>query len=119
MGSVQNILTYVSVKQALKLIQQNIQNKKLAFRLENNKYYFLNDRTINKLAKGLMDEHAVVQYKDQVVSELHTSSNPSDVEWVEYLISVKVLELIEVETQKDKLNQVVDSLNITTQHNSI
>ena len=90
------------MRQALKLIQQNIQNKKLALKLENNKYYFLNDHTINKLSKGIIDVSAVVQYKDQVVSELHTSSNPSDVEWVEYLISVKVLELIEVKTQKDK-----------------
>ena len=63
-GSVRIILTYVSVKQALKFIQQNIQNKKLALKPENNKYYFLNDHTINKSMKGLIDENTVVQLKD-------------------------------------------------------
>ena len=85
-------LEKVSINQALKLIQQNVLDKKLAFVLEDNKYYFLNDHTINKLMKGLVDENAIVQYKDHV----------SDAEWVEYFDSVKTLKLIIVKAKTDK-----------------
>ena len=53
-------LTKVNVKQAVKLIQQNIDNKRLSFELDNGKMYMLTDYTINKLMKdGLFDENAV------------------------------------------------------------
>ena len=81
-------LEQVSINQALKLIQQNVQDKKLAFVLEDNKYYFLNDHTINKLMKGLVDENAIVQYKDQVKGPIQQTKD-SDDEWVEYVDSVK------------------------------
>ena len=85
-------LEKVSVNQALKLIQQNVQNKKLAFVLEDNKYYFLNDHTINKLMKGLVDENAIVQYKDQVKGGDAVQNSPhSDAEWVNYFITVNTL----------------------------
>ena len=59
-------LEKVSLNQALKLTQQNVQDQKLAFVFEDNKYYFLNDHTMNKLMKGLVDENAIVQNKEQV-----------------------------------------------------
>ena len=40
------------------MIQQNIDDKKLAIELPNNKLYMLNDNTIDKLSKGLLDENA-------------------------------------------------------------
>lgn len=52
-------LTKVNVKQVVKLIQQNIDNKKLSFELNDGKLYMLNDNTINKLTKGLIDENAI------------------------------------------------------------
>ena len=94
-------LEKVSINQALKLIQQNVQNKKLAFVLEDNKYYFLNDHTINKLMKGLVDENAIVQYKDQVKGPIQQTKD-SDAEWVEYFDSVKTLKLIIVKAKTDK-----------------
>ena len=101
MGSVHIILAYVSVKQALKLIQQNIQNKKLALKLGNNKYYFLNDHTINKLMEGLIDENAVVHFKDQVVGG-DVEGGVGDAEFVEYFTTIKTLELIALKPPKDK-----------------
>ena len=56
--SVKIDLTKISIKQAVKLIQQNIDDKKLAIELPNNKLYMLNDNTIDKLSKGLLDENA-------------------------------------------------------------
>ena len=94
-------LEKVSINQALKLIQQNVLDKKLAFVLEDNKYYFLNDHTINKLMKGLVDENAIVQYKDQVKGPIQQTKD-SDAEWVEYFDSVKTLKLIIVKAKTDK-----------------
>ena len=56
--SVKIDLTKISIKQGIKLIQQNIDDKKLAIELPNNKLYMLNDNTIDKLSKGLLDENA-------------------------------------------------------------
>ena len=89
------------MKQALKFIQQNIQNKKLALKLENNKYYFLNDHAINKFMKGHIDENAVVQLKDQVVGG-DVEGGVSDAEFVEYFTTIKTLELIVLKPPKDK-----------------
>ena len=94
-------LQHLSVKQAIKLIQQNIQDKKLAFKLENNKYYFLNDHTLDKMMKGLIDENAVVQNKVADVGGL-VQTSVSDGEFVSYFTDVKSLELIVVNTKKDK-----------------
>ena len=92
-------LQHISVKQAIKLIQQNIQDKKLAFKLENNKYYFLNDHTLDKLTKGLIDENAEVQHK---VGGDFVQTSVSDAEYVSHFTDVKSLELIVVNTKKDK-----------------
>ena len=94
-------LQHISVKQAIKLIQQNIQDKKLAFKLENNKYYFLNDHTLDKLMKGLIDENAVVQHKVDGGDDL-VQTSVSDAEYASYFTDVKSLELIVVNTKKDK-----------------
>ena len=51
-------LTKVNVQQAIKLIQQNVNNKKLAFELNDGKIYMLNDSTMSKLMKGLIDENS-------------------------------------------------------------
>ena len=101
MEEVEVNLERVSINQALKLIQQNVQDKKLAFVLEDNKCYFLNDHTINKLMKGLVDENAIVQYKDQVKGPIQQTKD-SDAEWVEYFDSVKTLKLIIVKAKTDK-----------------
>ena len=70
---------------------------------EDNKYYFLNDHTINKLMKGLVDENAIVQYKDQVKGGDAVQNSPhSDAEWVNYFITVKTLKLIIVKAKTDK-----------------
>ena len=73
------------------LASANVQDKKLAFVLEDNKHYFLKDHTINKLMKGLVDENAIVQYKDQVKGPIQQTKD-SDAEWVEYVDSVQNFE---------------------------
>ena len=69
--------------------------KELAFKLDNDKYYFLNDHTINKLMKGLTDENAVVQYKGQEAGE-NVQTHASDAEYVTNIVSVKMLKLVVV-----------------------
>ena len=51
-------LTKVNVQQAIKLIQQNVNNKKLAFELNDGKIYMLSDSTMSKLMRGLIDENS-------------------------------------------------------------
>ena len=52
MGVSLNLQT-ISIKEALKLILNIVLDRKLAFKLAGDKYYFLNDHTINKVIKGL------------------------------------------------------------------
>ena len=93
-------LQHISVKQAIKLIQQNIQDKKLAFKLENNEYDFLNDHTLGKLMKGLIDENVVVQNKVADTGGDYVQTSVSDAEYVEHFTEVEYLELIVVNTKK-------------------
>ena len=51
--------------------------------------------------KGLIDENAVVQLKDQVVGG-DVEGGVSDAEFVEYFTTVKTLELIALKPPKDK-----------------
>ena len=71
---------------------------KIAFKHDNDKYYSLNDYTINKLMKGIIDENAVVQYRGQEAGE-NVQTNASDAEYVSHLDSVK-----QVETCNSKYN---------------
>ena len=68
--------------------------------------------------KGLVDENAIVQYKDQVKGPIQQTKY-SDAEWVEYFDSVKTLKLVISKAKQIKLNQVVVSSSITTQLNTI
>ena len=90
----------MTVKQAITLIQLNVQGKKLAFKLDNDKYYFLNDYTINKLMKGLIYENAVVEYKGLEAGD-NSQPRPSDAEWVSYVQSSKMLKLVMVNTKQN------------------
>ena len=95
------LIEKINVKQARKLIQLDVQGKKFAFKLDNGKYYFLNDYAINKLMKGRIDENAVVQYKGQEAGEnLQTSA--SDAEYVSNIVPVKMLKLVIVNTKRNK-----------------
>jgi hypothetical protein len=106
------------VKQSVTLIQLNVQGKKLAFKLDNDKYYVLNDYTINTLMTGLIDENAVVEYKVQEAGEkVHT--NASDAEYVANIQSVKMLKLVIVNTKQNKTNRAAGSLSIIILPNSI
>ena len=87
-------LEKVSINQALKLIQKNVLDKKLAFVLEDNKYYFLNDHTINKLMKGLVDENAIVQYKDQVKGPIQQTKDSDADKDIKPLKSPPGLEIV-------------------------
>ena len=75
--------------------------EKIAVKLDNNKYYFLNDYRINKLMKGLIDENAVVEYKGQEAGE-KVQTNASDAEYVANIQSVKMLTLVIVNTKQNK-----------------
>ena len=90
-----------TVKQAATLIQSNVQGQKLAFKFDNNEYYFLSDYTITKLMKGFIDENAVVQYNGQEACE-NVQTGSSDAEYVANIVSVKMLELVIVNTRQNK-----------------
>ena len=47
-------LSKVNIKQAAKLIQQNVNDRNLALELETGKLYVLNANTLSKLMKGLI-----------------------------------------------------------------
>ena len=94
-------LERMRVKQAITLIHLNVQGKKLVFKLDSDRYYFLNQHTINKLMKGLIDENAVVQYKGQEDGE-HVQTNASDAEYVSNIKSMKMLKLVIVNTKQNK-----------------
>ena len=94
-------LNKINVKDAVKLIKEYVLDKKLALRLENDKYYFLNDHTMNKLMTGLVDENAVFKYQD-VVSGGHAEGTNSDAHFVEYFTKIKTLELLIVKSNKTK-----------------
>ena len=56
---------------------------------------------MNKLMSGLIDENAIMKYKD-VVSGGYVEGTVSDAEFVELFSKVKTLELVVVNTKKDK-----------------
>ena len=91
----------MTVKQAITLIPFNFQGNKLAFKIDNNKYHFLNDYTINKLMEGLIDENAAVEYKGLEAGD-NAQPKPSDAEYVSYIRSAKMLKLVIVNTKQNK-----------------
>ena len=99
--SVEIDLKKINIKQAVRLVKQNINDKKLAIELDNNKLYMLNDNTMNKLEKGLIDSNAVTGSTTVNEAILHT---PSDAEVKTITIkNDKVnLKVIEPEPDKDK-----------------
>ena len=74
-------LSAITIKEALKRILNNVNDRKLALKLSDNKYYFLNDHTINKLMKGLLDGNAIVNYSE-VSSGGIVTVDGSDAEFV-------------------------------------
>jgi len=94
-------LSAITIKEALKLILNNVNDRKLALKLSDNKYYFLNDHTINKLMKGLLDENAIV-HSSQVVTGGVVTGEGSDAEFVEYFSTISTLQLVALRTPKDK-----------------
>ena len=94
-------LTQITIKAALTLILNNVNDRKLALKLSNNKYYFLNDHTINNLMKGLLDENAIVNSREVLVGGA-AQGEGSDAEFVEYFTTIDTLELVALRTPKDK-----------------
>ena len=97
-------LKKINFKQAVRLVKQNIDDKKLAIMLGDDRMYMLNDNTINKLEKGLVDENALLTFEKNYGIKV----SPSD----EELVSVKVksdkisLIVIEPEPDKDKKKKI-------------
>ena len=52
-------LKSIKTSEVTRLIQQNITNHRLFFKLDGNKYYALTEYTMDKLAKGLIDQNRV------------------------------------------------------------
>ena len=94
-------LKKMTVKESVKLIKTYVLDKKLALRLENDKYYFLNDNTMSKLMTGLVDENAVFTYNDDTTGGSSNGTH-SDAGFVDYFSSIKVLELLIVKSNKTK-----------------
>ena len=92
-------LTKTTIKQAIRLVKQNIADKRLAIKLDDDRLYMLNENTINKLEKGLVDENANVNT---------TEISGSDEEVKSILGKIKniTLKVIEPEPDKDKRRRI-------------
>jgi len=84
-----------NIKRDLPKIKEVLADKKLALVFDDNKYYFLTDRTINNLMSGEIDENAVVSYGDGV----HTGVYESDAEWVSFASVSNNVKLIEIKSR--------------------
>ena len=86
-------LELVSVKHALRLIEQNASGLKLSIKLDDGTLYFLNDRTIKQLEKGKIDDKGVAQdaEKDSQYDEV-----------VDVMSKTKSIVVERVEAEKDK-----------------
>ncbi len=95
--SVKIDLTKITLNEVVTMIQQNIDGKKLAIELPNNKIYMLNENTLNKLQKGL-----IYKYEEAIVN------TPSDAELVTVtgLYKSITLKVIEPDPSKDKNKRI-------------
>ena len=92
-------LTQVTINQAVRLLKQNIDDQKLAIQLDNGKIYMLNDNTINKLEKGLVDENAEVD-------NTHISGSDEEVKSIAGKVKKITLKVIEPDPEKDKRRKI-------------
>jgi len=95
--SVKIDLTKITLNEVVTMIHQNIDGKKLAIELPNDKIYMLNENTLNKLQKGL-----IYKYEEAIVN------TPSDAELVTVtgLYKSITLKVIEPDPSKDKNKRI-------------
>ena len=96
-GEIKNVdidLTKINIKQAVRLVKQSIDDKKLAVKLNDDRLYMLNDNTINKLEKGLIDENADVNDT--------TTGSDEEVKSILGKVDKITIKVIEPEPDKDK-----------------
>ena len=84
-----------NIKRDLPKIKEALADKKLALVFDDNKYYFLTDRTINNLMSGEIDEHAMVNYG----AGTHIQVRESDAEWVSFAGVSENIKLIEIKSR--------------------
>ena len=93
-GTLQEVqLDPKNIKRDLPKIKEALADKKLALVFDDNKYYFLTDRTMNNLMSGEIDEHAIVSYGE------HVEGKGSDAEWVSYANVSQNVKLIEIKSR--------------------
>ena len=97
-------LSKVNIKEAVTLVKQNIESKKLAVKLDNNKKYFLNDNTIDKLQKGLIDENAEINNNEIVDSDQELKNIVGTVKRI-------TIETVEPDPSKDKRYKITGKTN--------
>ena len=98
-------LKKINIKQAVRLVKQNINDKKLAIELDNNKLYMLNDNTMNKLEKGLIDSNAVTG-STSYTDAYKVSHSDAAVETMIIKNNKIALKVIEPEPDKDKKKKI-------------
>ena len=82
-----------NIKRDLPKIKEVLGDKKLALVFDENKYYFLTDRTINNLMSGEIDENALVKYGGAIEVQ------GSDAEWVSFANVSQNVKLIEIKSR--------------------
>ena len=92
-------LQKITIKQAVRLVKQTIDDKKLAIKLDDGKLYMLNDNTINKLEKGLVDENADV-------NDVQITGSDEEVKTILGKVKNITLKVIEPEPDKDKKKRI-------------
>ena len=100
--SVEINLKSIKTSEVTKLIQQNITNHRLFFKLDGNKYYALTEYTMDKLAKGLIDQNRVNGDSSFSDAELQSVTSYSN---------VVTLQTLEEKQQSDEqtLTQMLDN----------
>ena len=93
-GKQPKLMSKVNIKQAAKLAQQNVNNKKLALEFETGNLYMLKDNTLSKVMKGRIDKNTYVQEAVAV--------GFSDAELETYVVKAKTITLKVIEPKGDQ-----------------
>ena len=99
-GSLKSIninLNTVKASEVIKLIQQNITNHRLFFKLDGNKFYALTEYTMDKLSKGLIDQNRVAgdhSFSDAELQSITSYSNIVTLQTLEEKVKSQEMELL-------------------------
>ena len=110
-GSLKSIninLNTVKASEVIKLIQQNITNHRLFFKLDGNKFCALTEYTMDKLSKGLIDQNRVAgdhSFSDAELQSITTYSNMVTLQTLEEKVKSQEMGILQNPTGNKRLNK--------------